>query len=266
MAWTPNALPIPNQPQTQPQKPTVAPPAQPAAFDPLQAERNIRATYAGVPELTAAINAIGTGTGEQDPQVQAIMRRLLPEYQKSEDQSTAPQKILDQYNQLFGQYTDQAVNRLNRQTAPQRSRLVSEEAAMGRLDSPASRYSLNRFDEGANNNLTDLLGQLAGQQAGGTIDYTKFAQNLGLARDKENDDRNQFAQMLQFQKDLGAQKKRQFEDANSTDWLDTLNKGSTTFGNLFDTYGKFKNSGVTGDIYSPSSGSTKASGLASLFA
>ena len=139
---------------------------------------------------------------------------------EEEDNST-----LDQYNKLFSQYAEGSVDRFNREVAPQRSRLISEEAALGRLDSPASRYSLNRFDDQANSRLSDMIAQLAGTQAQGTVDYSKFGQELGLKRDTLSSQMDQFNRKLELDSYLG-RRDLDVRGDKSRDFLDYANTAS----------------------------------------
>lgn len=163
------------------------------------------------------------------------------------------QKALDQSNALYDQVQNQAVAANQRAFAPLRSRAAEEEAALGRLRSPVSAApgsAINNIDVQEGNSLSGILGNILGQKASNTLDFSKFQENLGAGERRAGEATTQFNQNLannrsQFNRSFGAQQDQQdYERGLNTrqlsisemlgrkqaegkerDWLDYLNAG-----------------------------------------
>lgn len=102
---------------------------------------------------------------------------------------------------IFGGVQQSGIDAIKRNAATDRSKLLQEEAAMGRLRSPAAIGTVSKFDEGTGNQISDLVGRVAAQKGAGMLDVSKaieamlqnerqgvrsermFGQELGLKRD-----------------------------------------------------------------------------------
>lgn len=106
-------------------------------------------------------------------------------------QSGLAQKLNDIYSKLY----QQGIEGINQQYNPIRKRQISEERALGRLNSPSSIPGLSRIDDAQGQAIANFSSGLAGQRAG---------QEIGIAQAIEN--------MLQNERQFGktfAENKRQ---------------------------------------------------------
>ena len=181
---------------------------------------DLKRTLAGVPEGDPRFQGLAT----QLESLQSARDEVLGRNKEE----TENKGILDEYNKLFGQYAEGATSRLNQDAAGKRRQLVSEEFALGRGDSPVSRYSTARFDDAANRNLSDVISQLAGQQATGAVDYAKFSKSLDFDKQKLSEQIRQFNQDQELKSYLGRRQLDVTEKGQPAFWEKML--PTTSFG------------------------------------
>ncbi len=144
--------------------------------------------------------------------LQARFNAERGQYDKEQENANALADQTKLYNGYYDQAATRGIDQFRQALAPQRSNLISEEAALGRLDSPVARASLDRFDAQGNQGISSMLASLAGQQAQGYQGNQQFNQTLGFDRDKLSQQMAQFNAQLGFDREKAAQQQRQFED------------------------------------------------------
>lgn len=96
------------------------------------------------------------GSGTSQPSANSsIIDRITESINKSREGLT----------QQYGTARQQALQQLQETLAPQRQRLVAEQAALGRLRSGVGAQSLGQFDIGAQKAASNVLAQLSQQEA-----------------------------------------------------------------------------------------------------
>lgn len=128
------------------------------------------------------------------------------------------QKLFDETEGLYAKAAQGAIDETIRNFAPQRSRLVAEEMALGRGDSPVSRYALGRADDTLSANISNILSQSAGRQAGAKQDWMSNLKNLGFERTKLAEQMRQSDLNRELQSYLG----RREIDTKGKDFWDKL--------------------------------------------
>lgn len=147
--------------------------------------------------------------------------------------------------------------------APQRARVISDEAALGRLRSPASISNIARVDDSERRATTEGLGQLAASRASGELDIGKTI--AGILENQAN--RTQ--QGTQFGQTLGLQKKQLSNQVTQQDFENMLkNKELNVAGELGRAQADAKKPGILDYINTAFSGltaaGTAAAGISSL--
>lgn len=176
-------------------------------------------------------------------------------------------RALDQTNAIYDMVQNQAVEANRRAFAPLRTRAAEEEAALGRLRSPVSAApgsNISNIDQQEGNSLSGIIGNILGQKASGTMDLTKFNEQLGAGERRAGEaesqfarnlaaNRSQFNQNLNFQRDrddyermlnnrqlsLSEMLGRRQADGPKRDWLDYLNAGVGAAGTAANIYTGF---------------------------
>lgn len=150
------------------------------------------------------------------------------------------QKRVDEYNKQISANYDQAgqglVSSIQHATAPGRSKVIAEEAALGRIGSPVSIPTLSKYDEQTQNAIGSGLTQLKANQASGGVDLAKTIEGILQSERDARTQSQQFGQTLsergrqfdlshQLEAILGqsaanlAERKRQDAIPNDTDTL-----------------------------------------------
>lgn len=116
--------------------------------------------------------------------------------------------IQDQVQSIYDKIFQNAREQNDATFAPQRSQLIAEEAANGRLRDPQSILSLSRFDTQKNNALSNIFGNLLQGQAGSEVQNDQFGRSLDFSGRQLNESARQFdagnalkARQLQILKD-----------------------------------------------------------------
>lgn len=118
-------------------------------------------------------------------------------------QQSNVQQVMDR---LFGSVREAGRQNILGDSAEKRKKLIAEENALGRLQSPISIPTLARQDDATAKALALFEGQLAGQQASQQTDIVKFIEDL-LGR--ESQFARSFAQQgSQFDRTLGNQQQQ----------------------------------------------------------
>lgn len=107
--------------------------------------------------------------------VQPTTDTIDPFYQDAQDRVNQLQASSDAAYEQAGQGLAQQIQNT---TAPGRSKVISEEAALGRLDSPVSIPQLGRYDEGVTNSIGSGLTQLKANQASGDVSLAKTISDI----------------------------------------------------------------------------------------
>lgn len=102
--------------------------------------------------------------------------------------------------------------KINQQFIPARQKLLSEEKALGRLDSPVSIVPLSNLDAQRENAMGAGLGQLAAQRAAGEMDFAKTLENMLAGERRAGEQVTQFNQGLGLQRQGLAERARMFND------------------------------------------------------
>ncbi|HYE71831.1 MAG TPA: hypothetical protein VEF04_00815 [Blastocatellia bacterium] len=155
--------------------------------------------YGGQPPLLErkrVLEQARIAQGNQRSQEQMNQEQIQAEALKRTD--NALQQKLDA---IFGQAGQYAAEGIERQFAPQRSRVAAEQAAMGRLGSGVGQYSLGQVDQNKSNAMAQIFGNLAGQRASGQLDISKTIEGILQGERRAEDQRNQFGQSMQFNRD-----------------------------------------------------------------
>lgn len=108
-----------------------------------------------------------------------------------------------QLNQFYDPLQKYALEDVKRQFDPLRARAVEEEAALGRLRSGVSaapNSAIGQVDVNQGNAFANVISNILGQKASGTLDLNKFNQNMGLQQQQLQNAKNEFNQTLGFNK------------------------------------------------------------------
>lgn len=171
-------------------------------------------------------------------------------------QETSLQNSQDQIEKIYAPLEANALERTKREFAPVRARAVEEEAALGRLRSGVSaapQSAINQADVNEGNALSNVIGNILGQKATGTLDLSKFNDTLAAGERRAQESRSQFNQNLAFNKQAYADQNelankqlslsemigRQKAKGKDRDWLDYLNAGLNVASTGAKVYGAF---------------------------
>lgn len=111
----------------------------------------------------------------------------------------------DAYNRIYGQMEEAGTNSINRDYGAQRKKQIEEEAALGRLRSPASIVPLSRIDDSRQNALSNFIASLNSQRAEKQYNLASTLEQLLQNRDINN-------QELGFKNKSLGESARQFND------------------------------------------------------
>ena len=96
-------------------------------------------------------------------------------YQEAQGRATGlGANLADLYNQV----RQSGLNQINQAAAPNRQKLLNEQAALGRSGSPISSYNTNMFDTGVNNTMGQFIGGLAQNQIGNQMTLSNQLENI----------------------------------------------------------------------------------------
>lgn len=148
-------------------------------------------------------------------------------------------------NSIYSNEAPAQINDLNRALAPQRSNLVNELAARGVQGSPVASYSLDRFETGRNQGISDIIRNLGTERAKSQVGVetglqgqlqqgSQMAADLGLRQANMQQSGNlDLLRILQggdqFSQDL-LEKIRQYNDSSSR--LDQQSRDALTLGKM----------------------------------
>lgn len=127
----------------------------------------------------------------------------LKEEEPPESIGTALSKNLEEISKLYDPLEKFGTEVVGRQFAPLRQRAIEEEAALGRLRSGVSAAQgspIQQIDVEEGRALSEVIGNLLGQKAVGTLDLTKFGETLSAGERRAREAQNQFIQTLGFNK------------------------------------------------------------------
>ena len=146
--------------------------------------------FGPTPELTNRSKFLAAQR-EKDAALNAPPSEYEQYYNQAQGRATGLQEKLDQ---IFGDQAKYGTDLIDQTFAPERSRAISEEAALGRLTSLASKAPgspIDRVDTRRGNAKTQLLSSLAGNRANAQTDIAKTIeqifgnqQALGLSSDQ----------------------------------------------------------------------------------
>lgn len=127
----------------------------------------------------------------------------VPKVPSTYDIGQGTNRALEESNKIYDQVQTQAIDANRRAFAPLRSRAAEEEAALGRLRSPVSaapESAINQVDVNEGNSLSGIIGNILGQKASNTLDFSKFNETLGAGERRAGEATTQFNQNLANQK------------------------------------------------------------------
>ena len=168
-------------------------------------------------------------------------------------------------DRIYGQAETTGAEKIRRAFIPQRQRLISEEAALGRLRSPVSIPSIARADEAESNAVNDFLGSIAGQRASGQLDFSKTIEGILAGERRAGEQAQQFGQDLTLRRQTlsqqlsEAQRDRELQRELSSLQNDALNPESSGLDTAL---------GIIGGLGSAAGGTasiSKAGGLRKIF-
>lgn len=163
-------------------------------------------------------------------------------------------------DELYGDVEKRAIESVNRNFAPLRARAAEEEAALGRLRSPVSLApgaAIPTVDAEQGKALSDVIGRIAENRAGGAIGGAQFLESLGAGERRAGEAQNNFLRNFGLAREQlrdardessynrGLQRKglelseiigRAQAGAGKRDWLDYLNAGlnvASTAGKIY---------------------------------
>lgn len=169
-----------------------------------QANAEEQARFAAQAQEQAQRQGVLDSLKAADDQRQAQMDiegRVQQEVAKRQQSNV--QQVMDR---LFGSAREAGRQNILGDSAEKRKKLIAEENALGRLQSPVSIPTLARQDDATAKALALFEGQLAGQQANQQTDIVKFIEDL-LGR--ESQFARSFAQQgSQFDRTLGNQQQQ----------------------------------------------------------
>lgn len=172
-----------------------------------------------------------------------------------EDEAKKLAASQDQIEKIYAPLQQNALEATKRQFDPVRARAVEEEAALGRLRSGVSaapESAIGQVDAQQGNALSNVIGNILGQKATGTLDLSKFNDTLAAGERRAKEAKSQFGQELAFnkqaygdQQDL-ANKQLSISEmigraqakGKERDWLDYLNAGVGVVGTGAKLFGK----------------------------
>ncbi len=172
-----------------------------------------RAEGIGTPERSAIerfISSTGTNVGnaydaqgaKQAEDAKAQRQAEIDAEVNKRTQSGLAQKL----DELYGNALNTGYGQIDQNAVAGRQKLVAEEAALGRLSSPASIVPISNYDAQTQRSKDALLGSISTAKAGGQLDIAKTIegitqQNRGLAQNQN-----------QFEQNLGLEKQKNLQD------------------------------------------------------
>lgn len=149
----------------------------------------------------------------QDAQAKQIRAEQDAKIKAEQDAATQrEQEVRSRFDQIYPQLESGLASKINAQFVPARQKLISEEKALGRLDSPASIVPLSNLDASRENAMAQGLGGLAAQRASGETDLAKTLETVLAGDRRAGEDVTQFNQGLGLARQGLAEKARQFGD------------------------------------------------------
>lgn len=127
--------------------------------------------------------------------------------------------LFENLQNLYGGVRDAGVANIDKNYGDRRKKLIAEENALGRLQSPISIPTISGLDDARSSDIANLEGQIAGQQAGQQANIYQTIENLlqgenqfnkNLSQQESEFGRNLASGEGQFDKTFGLQNK-QFE-------------------------------------------------------
>ena len=153
--------------------------------------------YGGAPQLLARKDFL---RATREKNAAPVIDPYDQYYKEAEQRATGLQGKLDE---IFGQQADYGSQLIDQAYAPERSRAISEEAALGRLTSPVSLSTgapIDRADTARRNAKTQLFSGLAGQRAGAQSDIAKTIEQIFGNQQALGLQNKQFGQTMDWDK------------------------------------------------------------------
>lgn len=231
---------------------------------PTEEETNDFVNQALTPSYAAKVLQGGDASGDiarsvknyvdLSPEINAERTKSLldAEQKRQEEAGSGLSKKLET---LAGEQRGSLAQQISDLYNPIRSRTITEQARLGRLQSPVSNVNLRKVDEMQGKAISSGLSNFAGQQFGAEVDIAKsiqnileneknraqqnyqFQQNLGLQRDATRQQQENNLMQYNLANQLGQAQARAQQDARKVGPLDYINTAFTGAGTLASLFG-----------------------------